>query len=139
MSFHVLSPEVAGGLGERSQLDTTVHPPRVYRLHYEVQGWSGDELLESFPCYLVSPALAAQLSSADLTGAQFADVEVTISSGAEDWVDPAVLQFRWLQVSGTPGNDDLGVDETARLIVSDQALDAMRRHSLDKCLVERSH
>ncbi len=137
MDFHVLSPGVGGGLGERSELDTSVHPPSVHRLHYEVEGWTGDALLESFPCYLVSPLLAEELEAGSLTGAQLADAEVTIAPGAEDVVDTAVLGFRWLQPRGAPGRDDVAADDKARLIVSDRALAVLRRHPLENCLIEQ--
>lgn len=38
MKFFYIEPEVAGGFGERTRLDTTVHPPVVHELEYEFQG-----------------------------------------------------------------------------------------------------
>ena len=40
--FHVVEPEVAGALGDRTEMDSSIHPPIVKRLHYEFQGWLGD-------------------------------------------------------------------------------------------------
>lgn len=35
-------------------MEATVHPPRVERLHYEFEDWLGDDLVESFPSFLVA-------------------------------------------------------------------------------------
>ena len=45
-SFFILAPEVAAQMGERTDLDTTVHPAMVRRLHLQFNGWLGDDLLE---------------------------------------------------------------------------------------------
>src|SRR6476660_8794270 len=66
--WSVLAPEVAGGWGERTVADTSTHPPRVTALHYQFDGWLGDELLESFPCYIVTRRLAHALTAAGLSG-----------------------------------------------------------------------
>jgi hypothetical protein len=137
MAFHVLYPEVAGGLGAETDLDTSVHPPIVHKLHYEVAGWLGDDLLESFPVFLASPRLITAISDAGLTGTTTRPALVTLLPGTEELIDPAVLDFQWLYVTGEPGQDDLGLDETARLVVSDRALDVMRTQGqLDNCEVE---
>lgn len=102
-----------------------------------MEGWNGDALLQSFPCYLVSPRMAEDLEAGSLTGTHLADAEVTLSPGAEEFVDTAVLGFRWLQPRGAPGLDDVAVDDKARLIVSDRALAVLRRHPLENCLIEQ--
>ena len=55
--FHTLEPEVAGGFGEQTILDNSTHPPDVKWLHYVLDGWLGDDILESFPCYIVTERL----------------------------------------------------------------------------------
>ncbi|MGW8329895.1 hypothetical protein ACWGLE_18570 [Streptomyces sp. NPDC055897] len=64
--FYRLTPEVAGGFGSRTDLDSTVHPPYVMRLHYEVADWLGDCLVQTFPCFLVLRAVGAELDKAAL-------------------------------------------------------------------------
>ena len=121
MRFFLLEPEVAGGLSEHSEADVSVHPPVVKRLHYEVAGWQGDDLLESFPCFVISPEAAAALEAADMRSFTFADALMTLLPGTEDLIDHRVLTFRWLQPTGQPGVDDIAVDEKANLIVSEAA------------------
>lgn len=55
MNLHLLEPEVAGGLGENSTFNSK---GEVEFLHYEFQGWLGDELLESTPCFIVTESMA---------------------------------------------------------------------------------
>ncbi len=61
MRYFYIEPEVSGELGEGTLMDTTVHPPKVEKLNYEFSSWLGDDLIESFPCYIVSERLAERL------------------------------------------------------------------------------
>ena len=58
-------------------LDTTKHPPVVSRLHYEFEGWDGDDIVATFPVTIVTDALANAILEHALTGAEFDDVIVT--------------------------------------------------------------
>ena len=77
--YKYIEPEVAGGFGTETVLNANVHPPVVERLHYEFQGWLGDDLLESFPCFIVTEQLANEISFQKLTGIFFDDVKITTS------------------------------------------------------------
>lgn len=50
----MIEPEVAGSLGKEKKLDNSVFPPHIKKLHYEFDGRLGDDILESFPCYIVT-------------------------------------------------------------------------------------
>jgi hypothetical protein len=137
MKYYALSPEVAGELGERTEMDTAVHPPVVSRLHYEFSDWLGDELVESFPVFLISTALGQSAASAGLSGFVLADAETTLSEEAEELLDGETIpEFRWLQITGRPGAADFGQTAEARLVVSERALDLLRQGSLNNCGVE---
>jgi hypothetical protein len=58
MTWFRLGPEVPGGWGEYTQADVSVHPPVVTALHVQFAGWSGADLVESFPCFLLSHRLS---------------------------------------------------------------------------------
>ena len=77
MSYFVIEPEVAGGLGERTVMNRSVHPPIVIQLHYELEGWLGDAILESFPVFIVTEQAKCALTQAGITGADFDTVDVT--------------------------------------------------------------
>ena len=134
MKFFRLDPEAAGGLARMTVMDRSTHPPLVTRLHYEFDGWLGDELLQSFPCFIVTQALASSLAAADLTGTSFDLVIVTVSQQFRDmYGDRALPEFSWLKVCGRAGADDFGVDNNNYLVVSERAL---RMMNLKHCIVQ---
>jgi hypothetical protein len=137
MKHVVLEPEVAGAWGPNTLADTSVHPPLVSRLHYEFDDWLGDELLESFPCFIVTARLGAELERARLTGFVLDDVEISVSENFEELDPDATLPpFRWLRISGEAGQADFGVASDQRLVVSDRALAILERFQLQNA--ERS-
>jgi hypothetical protein len=135
--FYRLEPEVAGGLGEHTVMDRSVVPPRVERLHYVFEGWLGDDLLETYPSFIVSEQLATRLDGADLGGYRWRPCEVSVSGEfAELQPEVALPTFRWLDVWGKPQVDDFGVEADGRLVVSDRALSALRLGQLEHCDIE---
>jgi len=52
VQYYTLSPEVAGGIGRNTVMMRTQHPPIVSHLHYELDGWLGDDLLEALPGFV---------------------------------------------------------------------------------------
>jgi len=134
MKFYRLEPEVAGGLEPDTLMDRSVSPPQVKRLNYEFDGWSGDGLLESFPCFIVTESLANEIRHLHPTGIELANVEISKSSQFEELYPAQSLpKFMWLKVSGTPGKDDFGISGDYRLVVSEQALNILKSFGLSHC------
>jgi hypothetical protein len=133
-SFLRLDPEVAGGLGTQTIMQRDRHPPKVERLHYMFEGWLGDDLLQTFPCFIITRSMGERL--AGLTGFSLDDVQVSTSEQFEelhpDWQLP---EFRWLRVTGVPGTDDFGVTPPGFLVVSERALQRLLQGRLDHCKV----
>ena len=123
MQYFSVEPEVAGGLGPHSVIDRSVHPPIVSRLHYQFDGWLGDEIVESFPCVLVTEALSRQLLAEGFSGFEIGSVEVSASEQFHDTCpDTELPPFVWLRVVGIGGKDDFGSGPDARMVVSERAL-----------------
>jgi len=134
MRYYTLEPEVAGGLGERSVLDASTHPPTVSRLHYELEGWLGDDLLQSFPCFVVTARLKRALESIPASGCEFDSVEVTKSQTfAELYPGRDLPEFFWLKPTGRAGLDDFGMSADHVLVASERALKCLRAFSLANC------
>ena len=134
--YYAIEPEVAGGWGERTVSDVSVHPPLVTRLHYEFEGWLGDVLLESFPCFIVTELARDSINRLDPTGANFGDVEVTTSEEFEELHPNTVLpRFHWLQIRGKAGQADFGLTHDSRLVVSERILRALRSLGLSHAIV----
>jgi len=136
--FHTLEPEVAGGFGDNSVLDTSSHPALVTKLHCELDGWLGDDLLESFPCYIVTERLRSVIEKTEATGCSFDVVEVTMSEQFYDmYPNRRIPRFFWLKATGTPGTDDFGVSTSNCLVVSDRVFQVMATKSqLTNCEAE---
>lgn len=132
-----ISPEVAGELGDRAVLDSSVHPPVVHRFHHHFQGWLGDDLLAAFPCFLITSRLAKALKVSELSGFELAPVEVSVSSEFEELYPGRVLpEFQWLKATGRGPHADFRLSPDFRLDISDRALELLRRFNINNALLE---
>ena len=124
MNYYYIEPEVAGGWGKNTVFQRSPGSPTVvHKLHYEFNGWLGDELLESTPCFIVSQRMAHEIEEAELTGASFDEVEVTTSDQFRElYPDRKLPEFLWLKIVGKAGVDDFGISADGRLVVSEMAL-----------------
>ena len=160
--LHRLKPEVAGGTGDGTVITNydalragTALVPEVTELEYTFDDWLGDDILESFPCFVATEALIGSLEAAGLTGLATRPVTVSVSELWEqiheddDPTGSSLPPFRWLTPTGGVhvelgevayrgwSGDDLCVSQRAELVVSDRALAVLRRHHLENCDVER--
>lgn len=130
--YYSIEPEVAGGWGSNAEVVRTPgQPVVVHRLHYQFDGWLGDALLETTPCYIVATQLAEDIKRSGLTGASFAEVEISRSEQFEQFYpDRPLPDFVWLKPLGKAETDDFGVSLDLRLIVSEKALSVLRSHGI---------
>ncbi|KWS66125.1 MULTISPECIES: hypothetical protein [Pseudomonas syringae group] len=132
MNYYHIEPEVAGSLGDQTVIDTESWPPKVSRLEFQFDGWLGDELLEMFPCFICTTALAGALSAGKLSGVAFESVVISRSENfLELYPDTALPEFYWLQVIGRAETDDFGVAENNRLVVSHTALTILKNFNVN--------
>lgn len=135
--FFFLEPEVAGGIGSKSELHRDDGKLIVTRLNYEFDGWLGDALLETTPCFIVTDDARRLIEHAALTGVSFSDVEVTRSKLFADLHGDKVLpHFWWMIVEGEPEADDFGIATDLRLVASERALSILRQVGLVHAEVE---
>jgi hypothetical protein len=135
--FYSLIPEVAGALGEKSEMDNSVQPPVISRLHHELKIWLGDDLLDSFPCFIVTEKLRSLIASNSPSGCEFDEVEISTSDEFNQlYPDRRLPSFYWLKVTGQPGIDDFGISKDYTLIVSSRILEVMSQACLDNCDIE---
>jgi hypothetical protein len=136
MKYSYIEPEVAGGLGKNTVMNRSVHPPIVSKLHYHFDGWLGDVLLETFPCFVVTETAKQKLQSLGATGATFDEVEVTASEQFRElYPNRQLPKFAWLRVQGTPGREDFGIAPDGRLVVSERVLEALQELGISQALV----
>lgn len=136
MNYYLLRPEVAGGLGPQSKVDTSVHPPVVTRLHFVVESWLGDDLVETFPCFLVTERLADALRESGFSGFRMGQAETSFEGGPpRSGLSPGKEGFLWLKVHGVASRSDIGITPDAQLVVSERVLQLLRRYTLSHCEV----
>jgi hypothetical protein len=137
-SYHVVEPEVAGGWGKNTDvIRIPGQPVVVNKLHYVFDGWLGDELLESTPCYIGTERLVDEIKRAKLRGVVFDEVEIAKSEQFDElYPNRELPKFMWLKMDGTPGEDDFGVTTDLQLVVSDEALAVLQRVGLSNAFVE---
>ncbi|OQW91958.1 MAG: hypothetical protein BWK78_03085 [Thiotrichaceae bacterium IS1] len=136
MLYYYLEPEVAGELGGKSEMDASVHPPKVTRLYYQFDGWLGDDLLESFPCFIVSKPLKESLEKANFVGYSFDCVKITKSKQFKGlYPNKKLPDFFWMKIVGEVGKDDFGIAKNHKLVVSERALNLLRNFNINHCEV----
>lgn len=133
----VISPEIAGELGSNTLLDSSIHPPKVLHLHHRFEGWLGDDLVESFPCFLVSAPLAEALEEARLSGFILTEAEVSVSPEFEElYPNRPLPEFRWLKITGENHEADFRLNSDSRLELSSRALEVLRRFNIAHAVIE---
>jgi hypothetical protein len=135
VTYYKLRPEVPGGLGAGTVLDRTTHPPRVSALEFEFDGWLGDDLVTSFPVYLVTDRLRHALEEISLRGCHFGEATIIVSEQLREMrPDFELPQMSWLQIEGRAGTDDFGISsDDYCLVVSDRALACIKRFKAEHC------
>lgn len=132
-----MDPEVAGELGRHTVMDVRAHPPIFEKLNYEFEGWLGDVILESFPCFIVTTEAGNVLIELGATGIELDRVEITTSDMFKELNPDKILpSFVWMRVLGKAGRDDFGISEDYRLVVSQRALNALKPLGVSNALVE---
>lgn len=135
--YKLIEPEVAGGLGEKTDIDNTFFPPVVKYLHYEFEGWMGNDILESFPCYIVTEQLRKGIETEMLTGITFDTVLVSKSDTfLELYPDKELPNFFWAKINGEFSKDDFFITEKNTLAISDKAYSLLKNYSIDQADIE---
>jgi hypothetical protein len=132
MNYYHVEPEVAGSLGDRTVMDTGSWPPKVSQLEYQFEGWLGDELLETLPCFICTCTLADALSAGKFSGVSFKSAVISKSENfLELYPDKILPDFYWLQVNGVAGVDDFGMTENNGLVVSETAMTILKNFNIN--------
>ncbi|WP_344344862.1 hypothetical protein [Agrococcus versicolor] len=126
-----VEPEVAGGLGEGIDFDAARRPQLRGPLHYAFAGWLGDELVETAGFWIVTSELAGALERSGLTGFVLDEVVVSLEEGfLSSGRDPLAEDWRRLIPTGA-GEEDLQLERTSTLLVSERAFELLRRHRIE--------
>jgi len=135
--YKLIEPEVAGGLGEKTQMDNSFFPPLIKNLHYEFEGWLGNDILESFPCYIVTEKLRDGIELEKLTGVSFDKVLISKSETfLELYPDRELPNFFWAKINGESNRDDFFITEKNGLAISERAYLLLKNYNIDRADIE---
>lgn len=144
MRYYKLEPEVAGEIGKKSKL---IHEEgrvkEVVSLEYEFHGWLGDELLTATPCFIITRKLKNDIIKNNLTGFQMEKIKISFSQeylelGGSIFL-PKFVRLRPLESYEENRKHlikDFYYNAYKDLVVSERALNVIRVHKLDSCIIE---
>jgi hypothetical protein len=130
-----LKPDTPGQLGNKTILDNSTHSPHIEKLHFIFDDWFEDDLIECFPCFLITERLLNKLEG--LKGYIIKDVEVEFSPQFYDLNgNKKVPPFKWLYINGASA-DDFFIDEENCLVVSATAYEQINKEgNINNCEVQ---
>ena len=131
MEYKRIEPDVLVGMGDKT-IFAEKKPPflTVAKLHIQLEHWFGDDLMECYPCYIVTARLKEDLEEKKhFTGFEFDDVKVTKDTYFDDNydLDIPVPKLYWLKVIGEEDKDDLYVSD-CELFISDKMLAYLKKN-----------
>lgn len=144
MNYYLLNPEVAGEIGNKSELVYEWGKIKdVIFLEYNFMGWQGDELLTTHPCFIVTESLQNDIISNELTGIKFKQIAMTFSDEFYDiYGDMEVPKFVQI-ICDDLYEDNIGsllndfyFNKYKEIVVSERALNILKQHKLDMCIIE---
>ena len=150
MILYFLEPEVSGGHGKQTIYGTEENvgkegiSAKVKYLHYEFEGWLGDDLIESTPAFIISSYLEYELKKSEFTDFKLEKCLVTMS---DEWYElypnkelPSFTRFiplGTIEVEGENFNHWSGhhfcLSSKGELVVTQKAMDFLKRFSIKHC------
>lgn len=146
MEYYLLKPEIAGELGDSSEIiyeDGRIK--EVKFLEFVFRGWLGDEILKARPCYIVTEDIMDSFLKNGITGVRYENIKISFS---EEFIDiyentsevPAfvrIIPLNRVDELEPTMVEDVYLDKYNRLIVSEKTLKILRDHKLDNCDIEQ--
>ncbi len=135
---YFIEPEVAGQLGEKTLIDTSIRPPIVKYLHFVFYGWLGDDIIECYPVFLITDKLKSKLEECFLTGYKIKKCEIELSEEFKLLQPDVILpQFYWLEITGGE-SDDFKIRKN-KLLVSELGYSIVKEFNLKNAIIEISN
>ncbi|GGB42173.1 hypothetical protein [Fictibacillus barbaricus] len=150
MILYFLEPEVSGGHGEQTIYGTEENVAKegisgkIKFLHYEFEGWLGDDLLESTPAFIVSSNLENELKKSEFKDYKLEKCLITMSDVFMELYPnkeiPSFTRFIPLgtvEVEGENFKNWSGhhfcLSSKGELVVTKKALDFLKKFSIKHC------
>jgi hypothetical protein len=136
--FYKISTQAPAQMGKRTILDKKYTPWKVEKLHAIFDVWSDDDLLKTSPCYYVSERLFQTLTSSSLSGFELdADLDTDVSLTFKNlYPNKTIPRFILLNIVGNAGVDDFGLTDEGELILSEAAVELLRKFNTTETEIE---
>jgi hypothetical protein len=135
--FYTIKPEVAGNIANSEFLDRSARPPKINKLHYEFDGWSGDDIITSIATYILTERLKSSLELEQLSGMKFEEVDTSTSDQFKELYGEMKLpKFYWMQIIGQLGETDFAMLDKHRLVISAEALAILNKFQISNAEIE---
>ncbi len=133
----VVQPLVGGELGLDVEYDRSTHPPGINRVQYVLDYPTTEDLLESFPAYIVSEALAERMTAARLPGFALDDAEVRPGDNyVALYGNVPHKRYRWLRIEPHTPDTDVWLGDELQLCVSDRMMAVLEEAELSAAEIE---
>src|ERR1700733_1810800 len=111
MKYYYLEPEpVSETGGDLTSFDRSFFPQKVHKIHWMIDCWNGDVLVELFTCFIITEAAMKEIEFDGLSGTSFDRVEITTSEQFSEFQSRLQIpHFFWMKVVGDPGKEDFGI------------------------------
>ena len=145
IKYYVISPEVPGGIGEKSILEYNDGiVSRIVHLNFEFDDWLGDDVITTHPFLLVSLPLLATINENNLIGYKVRNVELSCS---ELFVElnncNTVPIFKLLEIENVDTIEDLvnlQMDfyfyQNRDFVVSESVLNLIKLFNINNCEIK---
>ncbi|WP_206743172.1 hypothetical protein, partial [Chryseobacterium sp. Leaf394] len=113
------------GLGEKTEfVEQKLTSKTVSKLHIKLEDWLGDDLMECYPCYLITENLKENLKNQTFTGYMIEDVEISMGEYFFNNynVNKSIPKFYWLKINGDENKTDLYIGKEKKLFCSEKLL-----------------
>lgn len=139
MEYFILEPEVAGGIGKKSKiLYENSKIKEVLFLDYEFEGWLGDDILTTHPCFIISESLCDIIKVSDLKGYQLQKIDISFSDFFLEVHNKKILP-NFIRLLPFPINEvnlinkmllDFYLYKNTTLVVSEKVLNILEKFNL---------
>lgn len=144
MKYYVIYPEVAGELGEKSEIIYESGKIKdVVSLEYVFTGWQGDEILTTHPCFIITENMKNSIIMAKLKGAKIENIKIAFS---EEFIElygkidvPNFFRIKptdLYEKNIDNLDNDFYYNRYKDLVISEKALEVIKKHKIDMCLIE---
>jgi hypothetical protein len=137
-NYYIIQPEVIVGIGDNTSGADINDQFGITHLHIKLEDWLGDDLVEVFPCYLITETLKKKLEANMFSGYEFGEVEITKDEYFHNnyQLKKPLPQFYWLIIKGKKNADDIFLDTKFKLNVSPDFLKFLKSDSLSSKYLE---